>query len=373
MKEKFFNKPVNGLRIIVAPLDWGIGHATRCIPIIYALIKAGTQVFLAGDTNTEIILKKEFPDLPFLSLKGYQVRYSRHKRWFLLKLLSQFPSIKRTIQYEQQWLRKVVLDYKIDGIISDNRFGLYHNNIPSVYVTHQLHIETGNSLLNRLAQKIHYSFINRFTECWVPDAEGSTNLGGLLSHPEKLPAVPVHYIGVLSRFFKKGATPHNPLLVLLSGPEPQRTIFEKIVIAQLQYFNKAAVLVRGLPAETTELKLGNHVKVLNYVPAKALNELILASHIVLARAGYSTVMDLAVLQQKAILVPTPGQKEQEYLAGSLKKKQLFYSCSQQNFNLENALENANQFYKQPAEPVVRFDETIVTNWLFNAGRPGEGQ
>ena len=365
MSGENFNKPANHLRILIAPLDWGIGHTTRCIPIIYALIKAGSTVLLAGDTNSEIILKKEFPSLLFLPLKGYEVHYSRHKRWFLTKLLVQIPAIKRTIHYEQQWLLKVVKEQHIDRIISDNRFGLYHQSIPCIYITHQLFIETGCTWLNNLAQKIHYSYINRFTECWIPDAEGQVNLGGSLSHPRKLPAVPVRYLGVLSRFSKTDLVRTNPLLVVLSGPEPQRSIFETIILAQLKRFSGQAILVRGLPAETTEMTVGSHVSIRNYVPAKGLNQLIQESQFVLSRAGYSTIMDLAVLQQKAILVPTPGQKEQEYLADSLKDSQVFYSCPQKKFNLNIALAEAADFYKGDNLLVQRFDEKFIEHWLGN--------
>ncbi len=365
MSGKFFNKPANELRILVAPLDWGIGHATRCIPIVYALINAGATVILAGEGNIEIILKKEFPDLPFLRLKGYNIRYSRQKRWFIPKLLSQVPAIIRTIHTEQKWLRKVVQEHQIDGIISDNRFGLSHPDIPAVYITHQLHIETGNSWLNRIAQNIHYGYINRFTACWVPDVEGAENLGGLLSHPQKLPAVPVRYLGVLSRFTKNVADANCPLLIVLSGPEPQRSIFEATIVEQLKSFDKPATLVRGLPGTTSKLAVSPNVTVVNYAAADTLNELTQNSRVVLARSGYSTVMDLAVLQQQAILVPTPGQQEQEYLAISLMEKGLFYSCRQQHFNLQHALAAATNFYKSRPTPVERFHEDFIKDWLGN--------
>lgn len=371
MSGKFFNKPVNELRIIVAPLDWGIGHTTRCIPIVYALLEAGAQVILAGSGHTEIILKNEFPALPFLHLRGYNVRYSTHKRWLFLKLFSQFPAIKRTIQYEQQWLKKVVQDQKIDAIISDNRFGLYHQDIHTVYLTHQLSIQTGKPWLTKLAQRVHYSYINRFDECWVPDAVGNHNLGALLSHPGELPAVPVSYLGILSRFHKTSYARTNPLLIVLSGPEPQRSIFEKTILYQLSKISAPATLVRGLPGETALLKAPPHVLVYNYLPATELNKLIQQSELVLARAGYSTIMDLAVLQQKAILVPTPGQTEQEYLAAVLTEKKLFYTCNQQDFNLQNAVAGAAQFYKNNTATITRFDPAFVKEWVLKLSGFGE--
>ncbi len=357
------NKAREKIRILIVPLDWGLGHATRCIPIIYALIHAGAYVFLAGENNTEAILKKEFPLLPFLPLKGYNIRYSKNKKSFLLKLLSQLPAIKNTIQHEQKWLKKVVKEHKIDAVISDNRFGLYHAVIPTVYITHQLHIETGSTLLNKFAQQMHYHYINRFTECWVPDAAGEKNLAGKLSHPTQPPAVTIKYIGILSRFKKQEPEIKTKLLVILSGPEPQRSIFEKIILDQLKKIEAPVIFVRGLPAQKEILAVQKNIEMYNHMPANELSMHIQQAAMVLARAGYSTVMDLATLQQKAILVPTPGQAEQEYLAVCLKQQQLFYTCNQDNFNLKKALTEAEEFYKKEIVPPETLNEDFIINWL----------
>lgn len=363
MNGKKINNPSNELKILVAPLDWGLGHATRCIPIIYTLIRAGATVLLAGDAATEKLLRKEFPTLQFLQLKGYQVRYARRKRQFLFKLLSQLPRIRKTIQYEQRWLQNVVKDHEIDAIISDNRFGLHHPGIASVYVTHQLYIETGSKWLNTLAQKIHYYCINRFNQCWVPDAAGAINLAGRLAHPKKLPAVPVKYLGSLSRFTKREHVSSIPLLVLLSGPEPQRSIFEDMILGQLQQFKGQAVVVRGLPMDLGTPPASENIILHNHLSGEDLCKLVSQSHMVLARAGYSTIMDLAKLQQKAILVPTPGQTEQEYLATYLSNQGLFYSCNQEKFNLEDALDKAGKFYTGNFLPAIEYEEAVVMDWL----------
>lgn len=358
-----FNNPGEGLRILVAPLDWGLGHTTRCIPIIYALKKAGATVFLAGEGAAEVILKKEFPELPFLHLQGYKIVYSKRKRWFFFKLLSQFPSIVNCIYTEHKWLKKVVKEHKINAVISDNRFGLYHKYIPSVYITHQLHIETGNRFINKIAQHIHYSYINRFGNCWVPDAEGKKNLGGLLSHTKKIPQCPVKYLGIISRFKKMNLSVINDLIVVLSGPEPQRSIFENIILSELTSYKGSTILVRGLPEHQNQLKVNNNIQVYHYLPADELSKKIQQSNMVLTRAGYTTIMDLAVLQQKAILVATPGQAEQEYLAKNLKQKQVFYSCGQENFNLEKSIGEAERFYNIKQCETGSFNETIIFNWL----------
>lgn len=363
IKGEKINNPGEGLRILVAPLDWGLGHATRCIPIIYTLINAGATVLLAGEAATEVILKKEFPSLNFLPLKGYNIQYSKYKRSFFLKLLSQVPHIKKTIQYEHKWLQKVVKDQKIDAVISDNRFGLYHDTVPTVYITHQLHIETGNAWLNKIAQQIHYNYINRFSQCWVPDNEDLINLAGKLSHTSRLPIIPVKYIGVLSRFKKEQLAVTNKLLIVLSGPEPQRSIFENIILQQIKDFEEPVVLVRGLPAQTATLSLGPNIQVYNHLPSNELSRKIQQSEMVLARAGYSSIMDLTTLQQKAILVPTPGQAEQEYLATYLKQQQLFYTCFQDKFDLKIALKESETFYKTGKNVPGGLNENLVDNWL----------
>jgi len=363
MNVKKINNHAQSIKILVAPLDWGLGHATRCIPIIYTLIKAGATVLLAGEGSIENLLRKEFPTLIFLPLKGYHIRYARHKKQFLSKLLRQTPRISKTIYYEQQWLDKVVKEHEIDAVISDNRFGLHHPGIASIYITHQLTIETGIKWLNPLTQKIHYRFINRFSQCWVPDAAGPVNLAGRLSHPIKLPHIPVKYLGSLSRFEKTVETKNIPLLVVLSGPEPQRSIFENLILNQLMLYKGKVVLVRGLPLEQATPATTANVSIYNHLPAEALCKLVLQSEMVLARAGYSSIMDLAKLQQKAILVPTPGQAEQEYLADYLSDEGLFYSCSQEQFNLKDALTGAADFYARQSPVAIKYHENVVTEWL----------
>lgn len=363
MKDENINKQRGKLSILVAPLDWGLGHATRCIPIIYALQNLGASVILAAEGATAALLQNEFPVAVILPLKGYRIRYSKNKSTFFLKLLSQVPGIYFKTKKENKWLNKIVKEYSIDAIISDNRFGLYHKQLPCVYITHQLHIETGIGNLNRLVQKLHYKFINRFTQCWVPDVGGQQNLAGKLSHPQKLPLIPVKYLGILSRFKNQDQHIENDLLILLSGPEPQRTIFENILLQQLQNNIVDAIIVRGLPLEKKKITAPGNLKIINHLSAAELSKCIQQSKWILARAGYSTIMDLAALQKKAILVPTPGQGEQEYLAVYLKEKKIFYTCPQQSFLLKNALQNAESFPFEKAGTHSGLDEKIIGSWL----------
>lgn len=351
------------LRILVAPLDWGLGHATRCVSIIYALQLLGVTVVLAGDNDIATILKKEFPNNEFLSLEGYKVKYSRQKKLFTLKLMSQLGRIFNSIIKEHSWLKKVVRDHQIDAVISDNRPGLYHKEIPCVYITHQLHIKTGTNIGNKIAAALHRFCINRFNDCWVPDQQEAPGLAGELSHPTFLPTTPVQYLGNLSRFTIDANRKKEGICILLSGPEPQRTILENIILPQLATLPGPIHLIRGLPNATNVPTVPSHVQVYAHLPAKELNALLNDTEWVICRAGYSTVMDLAELQTKAILIATPAQSEQEYLATHLMNAHIFYSDEQQNLQLLQALEKAKTFYLNAAFPAVSSDFEPIKKWV----------
>lgn len=331
------NKKIVQKRVLIAPLDWGLGHATRCIPIVTALVAQGFEVFIAAEEAAAVLLQKEFPKVKMIPLKGYRVLYSKNKKNFFWKMLLQVPKIFSEIKFENAWLKKTIEENKIDIVISDNRFGLYNKNVLCIFITHQLQIKTGRHFTENIAQKINYKYINKFDECWVIDEEGDKNFAGELSHPKKMPNTIVKYIGALSRFKNYEVEKKYDLLVLLSGPEPQRSIFENILLAQIKDLKLHITIVRGLPAEKKMLEIEN-VKTYNHLTAEILNELILASKIIIARSGYTTVMDIAALQQKAIFVPTPGQTEQEYLANYLSEKKYCVAEKQDGFNLQNALD-----------------------------------
>jgi uncharacterized protein (TIGR00661 family) len=329
-------------RILVAPLDWGLGHATRCIPIIRELLNAGFEVFIAADGKIKILLLREFPYVSFVPLKGYDIKYSRTKAGLCVKIFFQIPAIIAAIRHEKRWLREIIREYQIDLVLSDNRYGLHHDYIPSIFITHQLRIQT--PLFEPLLQRINYRFINRFRECWIPDDEVKPGLAGNLSHPLKKPAIPLKYLGPLSRFqYMEDVAEEKHLLILLSGPEPQRTILEIKLIEQLEQYTLPVFFVRGLPEEEQPMALGPNIKVINHLPAKELEEIILQSSLIVARCGYSTVMDILRLQKKSILIPTPGQTEQEYLAKHLTHSHLACCMPQKEFVLKQSLETAKSF------------------------------
>ncbi|MEO6813552.1 MAG: glycosyltransferase [Ginsengibacter sp.] len=329
--------------VLIAPLDWGLGHATRCIPIIKELTAQECNVFLAADKHTFSLLKKEFPSTVFLRIRGYEMSYSRKKNWLAAKVIIQIPKIIVAIIREKRWLNYAIKNYQLDAVISDNRFGMFSKKITSIYITHQLYIKTGNRFTEKIIQQIHYYFIKKYKYCWVPDSK-ENGLAGKLSHPQKIP-FNVIYIGPLSRFqIILNTQKKYGLLISISGPEPQRTIFENIILTQLANYKGSALIVRGLPSEKKTISSTNEfVKITNHLAAEDFNEALNQSEIVISRSGYTTIMDLVKLNKKAILIPTPGQTEQEYLAEYLLEKGYFYCTSQENFSMTETLKKAGDF------------------------------
>jgi UDP-N-acetylglucosamine transferase subunit ALG13 len=338
--------------VLLAPLDWGLGHATRCIPIIKELIRQGARVTIAASGGQKTLLIGEFPHIEFVEIPGYKLGF---KRGLLLKwaLLWQTPALLKRINRENSWLKETVKRLGIDAVISDNRYGLYHEKLYCVFITHQLNILSGwgseknagrwglavGRWIDDMIRVWNYKFIRKFSICWIPDLAGNYSLSGKLSHPVNLPPVPVKYIGVLSRFkMEEKKMKSNSILILISGPEPQRTEFENILFEQLMASSMEAVAVRGLPGtEPHDPMVRKGLKTYNHLPASELNELMNTSEFIISRSGYSTIMDIVTLKRNAILVPTPGQTEQEYLASYMHEMKWMLRVPQKNFNLENVL------------------------------------
>lgn len=333
------SKPV----VLVAPLDWGLGHATRCVPIINHLINAGFEVIIAAEGAQKALLQKEFPLIKLVDLPGYRLRYGRAKWGTIFRIFFQVPKILASIRKENKWLKRFAAKNKVDFVISDNRYGFYLTGIPSFFITHQLLIKTpfgkGNELF---LQKMNYGLLKKFAACWVPDHEGKINLGGELSHPELMPPAPVQYLGHLTRMKKEELVIVNDLLVIISGPEPQRSLFEKMIVDQLSQTDLSAIVVRGLPNASTTLHASDNIKIYNHLSAADLNNAINESAIIISRSGYSTVMDLIPLHKKCIFVPTPGQTEQEYLADYLSEKNMCIYVRQKDFELITELKKMEE-------------------------------
>lgn len=364
-------------RILVCPLDWGIGHATRCVPVIKQLQDENHEIILAGDGKVFDFFRTNFPGNKLIRFPGIRIKYPAGNQ-MMLKMALQAPAIFLNIVKEHRQLWKIIRENNIDVVISDNRFGLWSKKVCSIYMTHQLMIKApkGWQWTEPFLHKLHLWFIKHYDECWIPDLPGDVNLSGDLSHKYPLPHH-AKFIGPQSRFENSirqlpdqipdsnPLIPQSPnLLLLISGPEPQRSIFENKVLQELnKHRGLYAVILQGLPGPFTQSSPIPGVFVFNHLPDEALAELIASSHTIICRSGYSTVMDLVTSGRGAVLVPTPGQTEQEYLAGHLSANGWFSTMKQDEFDLGKAMEIS----KNNDNINNHINEKVVTGIFSNFG------
>lgn len=356
--------------ILIAPLDWGAGHTTRCMPIISYLRRLGHNPIVAGNATQISIIKDAYNnEIQTVHLEGYNIRYSAMNRVLQAGLLFQLPGILSKIKQEHEWLKQAVKVLKLHGVLSDNRYGLYHSTIPTVIMTHQLRVLSGlGGAADGIVQQLHYRQLNKFGSTWIADTEAAPGLAGKLSHTKRMPER-YSYIGLLSRF----ATPEvqapqggGGILVLLSGPEPQRSILSAILWRQaVTYTGGNITFVAGSNDAQITDNIPSHINYHKRLGNEALQPLLRAADMVICRSGYSTVMDLVALGKKAILIPTLGQTEQEYLGKMLHERGAFYSTAQGGFQLDSALKEAGTF---PYTSIVatnayRQFAPVVDEWL----------
>lgn len=322
-------------KVLVAPLDWGLGHATRCIPVIRELIQQNFQVILGTTAITGEILSAEFPYLETIELIPYNIQYSEvWPVWWTV--LTDYKRLTELTRYEQEKMKELIKQHKIEIIVSDNRYGCFSNETKNVFITHQLKIKS--PLFENKANHIISEQLKPFDEIWIPDNEDKEdNLSGELSHA-KSEDLKVKYLGALSRFSDSSSDEGKEFDVcfLLSGAEPKRTQFESECINYINSTNKKIALVRGTKNKLSESIRNNNCIVKDFPGTKELHELITSSKKVVCRSGYSSIMDLALLNTPAYFIPTPGQTEQEYLANYLDGKFGFKKISSvkeiENFN-----------------------------------------
>jgi len=333
--------------ILICPLDWGLGHATRCVPVIYKFIEAGANVIIAADKRPLAFLKNEFPDLEFITFPGYDISYTS-KKWMNLKMMFLAPLILYRIFRENRLLKKIIKKKQIDAVISDNRFGLWNKKVVSIYICHQLWIKIPKpfSSLESVLYRLNYFFIRHYDECWIPDFEEEKNLSGDLSHFRNMPVNAI-YTGPLSRFSlhseRNTAINKYDVAVVLSGPEPQRSMLEDKLMGQLINTNFKALVVRGVTEENNHRKIGNDIVVYSHLGTREMMDELLATSLIICRPGYSGIMDLVCLGKKALFVPTPGQTEQKYLADYFYKKGIFLFRNQEDIDLLKDVPKALMF------------------------------
>jgi len=323
--------------ILFCPMEWGLGHTVRLVPFIEEALRHEHQCLLASDGLSLRFLRDRFPGLTWIRVPFYPVRYGRSHH-FIRQLLPQVPGIFSAVRKNKRQLRRIVRDYKIDLIITDHRYGFTHRNVPSVFITNQLWLKAppGWSFGEPWVYFIHRRILKHFTRIWVADYPETPGLSSLLTHPPNLPAT-VQYIGPVSRF--ASVIPQKPdhaasvhILAVLSGPEPQRTLLEKKLVRLLAPLNRSSLIFRGQPSaepgKKPQYTTRGSVTLMDDAPDPQLAWWLKNTPVILCRPGNSSLSDLVTLGRTALLIPTPGQTEQEYVARQLADRNCFMTCSQ---------------------------------------------
>lgn len=353
----------------MAPLDWGIGHTTRCVPLMRHIQARGYRVIFAGNVVQSSYISTCLPGMESVFLEGYNITYSRLNRFAQAGLFVQMPSIASTIRSEHQWLGELASRIPLDGIISDNRYGIHLPSIPSVFITHQLQVLSGfGRTADSWTRNLHYRLMRPFQQVWVPDLPGSPNLAGKMSHPAVLPGN-VSYIGWLSQVFSPEfsrdlTASQGPVVILLSGPEPQRSDVSQTLWKQLATLDCEVIFIEGTPSARRPAIVPGNVKWCARMAGDELAAVLAEARIIVCRSGYSTLMDLLALGKQALLIPTTGQTEQRYLARKCAASGYFRVFDPGTKSLASAISDFGSGIPFPAQPeAFSLFQPVLDAWL----------
>ena len=368
------------MKVLVAPLDWGLGHATRCVPVVREFLRAGAEVELAVVKANANFFREVFPELRQRLAPSYNIVYPKHGYNMALWLLKNSMHLNSVMRYEHHFAEEMVERHGYDVLFSDNRFAFYSKNALSIYMTHQRRIAFPRAFaaFERIGVMWHANIMRKFDEVWVPDLEIYPGYAGSLSHSGATPGdKPMRYVGTLSRFsdwdagenagnalgnaLGKAPTPvdlerdvdlmsvsefmaHSAnvewnavprvralgkqasgmraaykVVAVVSGVEPARTQFEQQLREALQQISGQHMMILGKPSVEQKTWTEGNIEFHTHLATNDFAEAVKRADFVVSRGGYSTVMDMAELGAKCIFVPTPGQFEQIVLARDLSK------------------------------------------------------
>jgi UDP-N-acetylglucosamine:LPS N-acetylglucosamine transferase len=338
-------KPLYDKRILFAVINWGLGHAVEAVPMI-RLLQEHNEVILAATGRTAAFLTSEFPDLPFYDVPDHAINYARRRRLLVPKLIGQIPKLLFGLWREHRQVEQLVETLNIDIVISENRYGAYSRNVPSYFLTHQLRYKLPGilTLFEFISVWFNRWYFRKYTKILVPDEKGIENISGDLTHFGRISQHPkLHYIGVWTSIEKKRVAEDIDILAIISGPEPQRQIFADKIIEQLKTVPGKRIVLLGIPEAERKEYIEDGIKIYTFKSRSEVGELLNRAKLVICRSGYGSPAELVALRKPTVMVPTPGQSEQEYLACHFMERHYFYSVSQDEMNLSGDIPIARKF------------------------------
>jgi len=332
------------MRIIYGVCSWGLGHATRSLPVIRKLIKEQHTLTVISNGRSLELLKKELGEnVEFVDIPDYPMLVSENTRQFLAKSIVYWPVFIKRIEDGLSQLQTVLNKKQYDCIISDARYDMYSKKISSFFISHQMRIMNPLriKMFESAMERFNLFFFKRFVGVMVPDYKEDNLSGDLSHHLRRIDENRIHYVGVLSDFKKRSIRKDIDYLISISGPEPPRSFLEEKLTSQIPKLEGNVVITLG-KAEDYSIIKKKHLTTYSFVTKELREELLNKAKLVVSRSGYSTIMDVAVVGTKALFIPTPGQIEQEYLSQYHNTRGTFYSVSQDTIDLTSDVKVAGQ-------------------------------
>jgi len=358
--------------VLVSPLNWGLGHAMRDVPVIRTLLEEGNEVTIAACGNALAALRQEFPSCRFIEFGDYPSPYSAG-RFFLPKLSLYLPILLHAIAREHDTLERIVARERFDLIISDNRLGVYTSRVPCLFITHQVHFHLPFFLwpVELFAARMGRFLYQKYERIIIPDnPPGPLSLAGKLSRPDsEVVRSRAYHAGILTGIPRQDVARDLDYLFLISGPEPQRTRLEEILLPQAGELDGKTVILLGSPQKPCSGTGPEDCSVRSFVSNSEKAALMNRAKFVVCRSGYTTMMELAELRKAAgLFIPTPGQPEQEYLSWYYHRNGWFHSGSQYRLDLAGEIDAARKFQGFPPMPstdenVRRLYENVLAGYL----------
>ncbi|MEF8794417.1 glycosyltransferase [Thiohalorhabdus sp.] len=354
---------MTGQRILFAVHDWGLGHATRDLVLIRGLLEANNEVVVLSTGRALRLLQEEIGDrCELVELRDIPKPLSRRPAAFYVKMSLALPLVFATFVRERRFARALVARKGIDRIVSDSRFGVALREVPSYYVFHSLRqiIPGRPYYLEKMVECAQKGLLSRARRILVPD-EPENGLSGELAHDLSCDwGDRLRYIGALSSVSAQAGQTGVDYFISISGAEPQRTLFEERVLAQVADLPGRVVVALGKPDSETRKPDQDRVVIYNYLNRQDQQAMMNRARLVICRSGYTTLMELAQLHKPALFVPTPGQSEQEHLADYHCHRGHTYAVSQNDLDLPRDVAEAERY---PGLPRIRPPEDSVRRFL----------
>lgn len=341
-------------KVLVGALSWGLGHATRTLCIVRDLLERGHKITIVACGRALDLFKRECPTCEFIHLEDYPPPYTKSSL-FWVKFAGYIPRMLKGLEKEHVAIQKIIEDRGFDMVLSDNRYGIYHPDVPSFFITHQPRFKFPTFLrpIEFIGEMFTWAHMRNFTRVLVPDSgDQAENLAGSLAHQLRLLKSPfAYYCGMLSSVQKMDVPEDVDYFITISGPEPQRTAFEKIILEQVSDLDDGKnkiVITLGMPETHDVRKVGKNITIYGHLDRDKQQEMMNRAKMIVSRSGYTTVMELVELGKNALFVPTPGQTEQVYLSEYYEQIGTFHSVAQHEIKLAEDIEAARKYPGYPA-------------------------